>query len=252
MQVPRIPVQFNGTDPQFLGSTGLPVHALHVISQNDACHVVAAGNGDFERIAFCLVRHGTDQRQTRSVVVDFRTQHQRRPPPGLLVSRLGIEGQPDEIAAGGNIGGDHRDSWPAGGPHSVSECRFFVVIRDTSCRKSYFLRVDRKPILPSVARSSVSRSGPAAIRAFVVSFGIRLLLQLQNHPRIGRHPKRAVACRPRRSAASALHARGRRATRPVSAGQPGSGAFSVRPLAACCKPLARRRARKRRGIHGLR
>src|SRR5208282_1601314 len=129
-------------------------HAPDLIHQDDACHALAAGNGDFERIALRLVSDGRNQRQPRPMVIHLGTEHQRRTPPGLLMSSLGIKTQPDEIANGGNVGGYYHDSLPAGGPQSVSECRFLVVIRDTSCRNSYFRRAERKTMLPSVARLS--------------------------------------------------------------------------------------------------
>jgi hypothetical protein len=78
----------------------------------------------------------------------------------------------------GDVGGCHRDPRPAGDPQSVSECRFFVVIRDTSWRSSYFRRAGRKTMLPSAARSSVSRS-PSARRASLASVrGIRTAMLL--------------------------------------------------------------------------
>ena len=129
-----------------------------------------------KRIALCLASHGTNQRQARPLVVGLGTEHQRRPPPRLLTPCVGIKSQPDEIAGAGtcrDIGGCHHDSWPAGGPQSVSDCRFFVVIRDTSCRSSYFRRAGRKTMLPSVARSSVRRSPSARRASLAKATGIR-------------------------------------------------------------------------------
>ena len=125
-----------------------------MIRQDDACNAAAGGNGYFERIAFWPGLSRTNQRQALFLVIHFRTQHKRGTPPSLFMSSLRIKRQPDEVAAVGNVGGHHHDSWPAGIPQSVSAWRFLVVICDTSWRNSYLRRFDRKTMLPSVARSS--------------------------------------------------------------------------------------------------
>jgi len=134
---------------------------------------MTARNCHFKWIAFCVVSHGTNQHQARFPVVNLGAEHLRRTPPSRLMPGLGIKSQPAEVSAVGYVGGCHHDSRPAGGPQSDSECRFFAVIRDTSCLNSYFLRAGRKTIVPSVARSSVSRSPSARRASLAIVKGIR-------------------------------------------------------------------------------
>jgi len=83
------------------------------------------------------------------------------------VPGLRVESQPDEIAAVRNITGFHHNSRPAGAPQSVSECRFFVVMRDTNCRSAYLRRRGFNTMVPSAAeihRYRVARGQSSPIR----------------------------------------------------------------------------------------
>lgn len=71
----------------------------------------------------------------------FWGDHQGRPSPGLLMSGLGIELEPDDITPVRHVTfGPHHSSRPTGKPVSVSPCRFSGVTLDRSSSRLYCLR----------------------------------------------------------------------------------------------------------------
>jgi hypothetical protein len=83
--------------------TDLPIQVLHVVGENSPSNSAPWRQKHFERIAFDLTRDRTRDRQPRPRVVCTRRDDQGWTPAALLVSRLRIEGEPDEIPGIGDV-----------------------------------------------------------------------------------------------------------------------------------------------------
>jgi len=124
-----------------LGLSNTPVEVFHLVGKNDSGELRSRRNRYLERISFDLARHWTHDRQSNLAVVSRRGKNERRATPGLLVSRLRIEGYPNCIAAGGNVpSGHHQISRPTGEPKSTSPCKFFLLTFAKSCTRDNFFR----------------------------------------------------------------------------------------------------------------
>jgi hypothetical protein len=91
----RIGKQVGRSAPDNLGSTGAPVHTLHMIAQNCAGNRKIRGKCHFERIRFRLVCYWTNQCQPGLAIIVAGRNDQGGPPASLLVTGLGGEIQPD-------------------------------------------------------------------------------------------------------------------------------------------------------------
>jgi hypothetical protein len=75
-----------------IGAANFPIDALDVIGQNYPGCAMANRNGDLEWVSLRLIRDWANECQAGSDVVDARAQHERRAPPRLFATGLGIEG----------------------------------------------------------------------------------------------------------------------------------------------------------------
>src|ERR1043166_2886043 len=122
---------------------------------------------------FDLACHRAQDGQSNFAVVRKRRQHERGAPPGLLVSRLRIEGDPDRIATGRNVvPGHYQISRPTGELKSTSAWRFFLFTFAISClRDNLFFWTGVATTFPSeTARFSTVPSFTSASSAS--GFGI--------------------------------------------------------------------------------
>jgi len=65
---------------------GLPVQALHLVGQNDACHGYASGTCHLEGISLDATRYGAAQGQADLAVVRRRGQHERGSATALFMA----------------------------------------------------------------------------------------------------------------------------------------------------------------------
>ncbi len=105
-------------------SSSLPVEVFHVIREDNAGDRATRRQGDLERITFLVAGDWARNRETGFRIIDARRQYQRGPPPALLVTGLGIECQPNEIASVRYVRAGYHVSWPTGSPQSSSLWRF--------------------------------------------------------------------------------------------------------------------------------
>src|SRR5438445_4908387 len=115
-----------------------PVQALHLIRQDDADNGETFGDRNFERISLDATGDRATQGQANPAVVRRWGQHKRWTTPGLLVSSLWREREPDDVATMRDIAAWHyHASRPTAGPVRVSPCRFrFVTRRRRSLRRA--------------------------------------------------------------------------------------------------------------------
>jgi len=92
---------FRGNGALTFGFPDTPVHALHLIGQDNAWG--GAGNKDLERVVLDLRGHGTANHNARLVIVSSRANHQGRPVSRLLVTCLRREVQPHDVTRGRHI-----------------------------------------------------------------------------------------------------------------------------------------------------
>ena len=110
----------------------LPVEVLHVVGQNDAGDCARVGHRDFERIALHVTRDRASHGQARFGVVCAGRHDERGAAATLFMSRLGLNGQPDDIAGGGDVRARYHGSCPTGPPQSRSRWRLRGVILATN------------------------------------------------------------------------------------------------------------------------
>ena len=96
-----------------------------MIGEDDTRRSVGRVEENLEGIALRLPGGRTDHAKIRLAVVGLRAEHEGRPVPGLLPPLPGIQVDPDEVAAIGNISGHQSmTSAPTSGPKSVSPWSF--------------------------------------------------------------------------------------------------------------------------------
>jgi len=83
--------------------TDLPIQVLHVVGENNPANPAPGRQKHLEWIALDVTRDWTRDRQPSLRVVRTRRQDQGWAPAALLMSRLRIERQPDEIPCIGYI-----------------------------------------------------------------------------------------------------------------------------------------------------
>src|ERR1039457_6542351 len=113
------------------GPPCFPVHALDGIGENHTRSREACRNRDLEGIALHLVCNGDHDGEAVPVIGRGR-QNQGGTPACLLVSRLRIEIDFDDVALIGNVCRIYHTSLPTGLPQSCSPCRFSRVTFLTS------------------------------------------------------------------------------------------------------------------------
>src|SRR6185312_14167173 len=95
-----------------------PIEALHLVGQRHTRN--APGKSNLERIAFYLRRGGAADDKPGLGVVGGRAEDHGRPVPSLLVARLGIEFDPDDVPSIRDVARWHYiASLPSGVPNSI-------------------------------------------------------------------------------------------------------------------------------------
>jgi len=89
-----------------LGFSSLPVKALDLIGEHDTLQRKTFGQLDFKGISLDLARDGAEDCKADLAIVCSGGQHKGRAPPGLLMSCLGIHGDPNRVASIWDLG--HR------------------------------------------------------------------------------------------------------------------------------------------------
>ena len=80
-----------------------PIEALHLIGENHARNRAVGGQRHLEGIALDSRGDGAEQRQTALLVIASRADDQRGSAASPLMSGLGGEGKPDDIASARNV-----------------------------------------------------------------------------------------------------------------------------------------------------
>ncbi len=106
-----------------------------MIGKDHAGDRKAFGQQYFKGIPLHLARNGADNREARLFIIRARREHNSGATPGLLMSGLRIEVEPDQIPGMGDVRSGYHASLPVGLPQSVSRGQFPGVIALSSCAK---------------------------------------------------------------------------------------------------------------------
>ena len=136
-----------------------PIQAFDLICKDYAGHGTTGRKRHLERVALHPRCDRTEEGQSGLPVVEAGTQRQRRTASGLLMSRLGGEREPDDVATVGSMRGRYHASSPTAGPVSTSECSVSGVIRATiSARSWVFLRITSRSPRGCISMREPSRT----------------------------------------------------------------------------------------------
>lgn len=111
--------------------TGTPIQTLDLIREDYARHRAAGWEGHLEWVSLYSRRDRTEESQAGPFVVYAGAERQRRTTPSLLMARLRIEVEPNDLATLGSMRVFYHTSSPSDGPVSISECSVSGVILAT-------------------------------------------------------------------------------------------------------------------------
>ncbi len=94
-----IPCQLTGRKAaDQIGTADSPIQTLDLISKDCAFHRQASRNENFKWISFDLASDRAKESKANLGIVLGRGEHERGPPAGLLVARLRIQADPNDVS----------------------------------------------------------------------------------------------------------------------------------------------------------
>ena len=151
---------------------------FQLIGQFGPCNTEICWYQHLEAVALNSRCKRAEQAQFRSLVVRQWREHKRWPADRMLMPRLRIEIDPDDVSAVGHVIARYHNSLPTDGPVSISVCRSSSVIPASSSSSEYLLRATGDTVnTPSRTVMSTSELHSMLISS-AWAFGIRIARRL--------------------------------------------------------------------------
>ena len=90
-----------------------PIQALDLVGENDPLDGEILRKCNLERVSLCATRDRAEQAKADLSIVRTRRDDDGGTAPGLLVSQLGVESDPHDVAAVRNVGSRQLPGFPA-------------------------------------------------------------------------------------------------------------------------------------------